>query len=178
MGLRPGRCYREITQQAYTRSAKKVMRKAFVRGVPGSKLHVFNMGTMKGKYDIEVALIAKSKMQLRHQSVEAFRVSTNQVLNRALKEAYYFKIRKYPHHILRENPLASGAGADRFQTGMAKAFGKPIGIAIRVKPGDKLASVFVTKDQVPLAKKALKTGTMKLSGDYSIQIIENPKLTY
>lgn len=178
MGLRPGRCYRDVTQAAYTRTAKKVMRKAFVTGIPGSKLHVFNMGTLKGKYDTEVAIIAKDVMQLRHQSLEAFRVTTNQVLNGALKEAYSFKIRMYPHHILRENPLASGAGADRFQTGMAKAFGKPIGVAVRVKPGDKLASVFITKDQIPVAKRALKLGSIKLSGDYSIQITDNPKKMY
>jgi large subunit ribosomal protein L10e len=77
---------------------------------------------------------------------------------------------------MRENPLASGAGADRFQTGMAKAFGKPIGRAARVKPGQKVASVYVTKEKIPVTKKALKRAMMKLSGKYKMQITENPKM--
>ena len=39
---------------------------------------------------------------------------------------YHLKIRVYPHHIVRENPMATGAGADRVQDGMRKAFGKPV----------------------------------------------------
>ena len=46
---------------------------------------------------------------------------------------YFFQLRIYPHHILRENPLAAGAGADRMSTGMKCAFGKPISVAARVK---------------------------------------------
>ncbi|MBI4170413.1 MAG: 50S ribosomal protein L16, partial [Candidatus Aenigmarchaeota archaeon] len=31
--------------------------------------------------------------------------------------------------MLRENALATGAGADRFQSGMRQSFGKPVGTA-------------------------------------------------
>jgi large subunit ribosomal protein L10e len=176
MGLRPAVCYRDPKKQAYTRTAKKVMKKAYIRGVPGAKIHIYNMGDLHGNYDTEVALVCQGNIQLRHNALEAMRVACNQVLSRTFKGQYYFKIRVYPHHVMRENPLASGAGADRFQTGMAKAFGKPIGRAARVKPGQKVASVYVTKEKIPVTKKALKRAMMKLSGKYKMQITENPKM--
>lgn len=151
------------------------MKKAFITGVPGSKIHIFNMGELHGNYDTEVALVCNSKVQIRHNALEAMRVACNQVLSRAFKE-YYFKIRIYPHHVMRENPLASGAGADRFQTGMAKAYGKPIGRAARVKPGQKIASIYISREKIPTAKKALKRAIMKLSGKYTFEIIDNPQM--
>ncbi len=168
MGLRPARCYRNVTQQAYTRTARKVMKKAFITGVPGSKIHIFNMGNIHGEYDLELALVSGELKQLRHNCLEAMRIAINQVLSKTTKGGYYFKVRLYPHHVLRENPLASGAGADRFQSGMAKAFGKPIGRAARIKPGQKLCSVYIKKDDLNIAKKALKRGMMKLPGKFRI----------
>ena len=75
---------------------------------------------------------------------------------------YHLKINIYPHHILRENPLAAGAGADRMSTGMKMSFGKPIGLAAQVKKGQTLLSVNVDKENLEVAKQALKKASHKL----------------
>ena len=75
-----------------------------------------------------------------------------------------------PHHILRENPLASGAGADRMSTGMAHSWGKPISLAARVHEGQDIMVLDVTKDMLENAKKALKRASYKLPCSCRIQI--------
>lgn len=170
MGLRPARCYRDITQQSYTRTAKRVMKKAFVTGVPGTKLHTFDMGNVKGKFDTEISLVAMEPKQLRHNQLEAARIAANQPFAKLPMDAYYMKVRVYPHHVLRENPLASGAGADRFQTGMAKAFGKPYGRAARVKAGQRIFTIKTNKENANLAKEAFRMAMIKLSGKFRISI--------
>jgi len=72
------------------------------------------------------------------------------------------KIRIFPHHILRENPLATGAGADRMSTGMKKSFGKSIGIAAQVKANKILFTIKVNKNGIEVARKALKKAAHKL----------------
>ncbi|MBR9703247.1 50S ribosomal protein L16, partial [Candidatus Woesearchaeota archaeon] len=66
-----------------------------------------------------------------------------------------------PHHILRENPLASGAGADRMSTGMKMSFGKPIGLAAQVRKGKKIIEISVDPQNVATAKLALKRAASK-----------------
>ena len=79
-------------------------------------------------------------------------------------------IRVYPHHILRENPLAAGAGADRMSTGMKHSFGKSIGIAAQVRKGQTLFQIQVNKEHLDTAKKALKLAGSKLPCSTSIEI--------
>jgi large subunit ribosomal protein L10e len=55
-----------------------------------------------------------------------------------------------------------GAHADRLQDGMRRSFGKPIGTAARVRPGQTIISVFVDHDSVDLMKECLKRGSAKL----------------
>jgi len=55
-----------------------------------------------------------------------------------------------------------GAHADRLQQGMRRSFGKAIGTAARVKPGQTLIIVRVKAAAVELAKESLKRGSAKL----------------
>lgn len=48
------------------------------------------------------------------------------------KDAFHLRTRVHPWHVLRINKMLSWAGADRLQTGMRGAFGKPCGKAARV----------------------------------------------
>ena len=41
------------------------------------------------------------------------------------KDQFHIRIRVHPFHVLRINKMLSCAGADRLQTGMRGAFGKP-----------------------------------------------------
>jgi large subunit ribosomal protein L10e len=73
------------------------------------------------------------------------------------------KILVYPHHVIREKPIATGAGADRYSQGMAHAFGKPTGSAVQVREGQRLVQIHVEKLNLELAKKALKKFGLKIS---------------
>jgi large subunit ribosomal protein L10e len=72
------------------------------------------------------------------------------------------KIRCYPHNVLRENKLATGAGADRVSSGMRAAFGKAVGTAARVHPGQAIITLKVPLSAVPAAKEALWSASLKL----------------
>jgi len=68
----------------------------------------------------------------------------------------------FPHHVMRENAMATGAGADRFQTGMRLSFGKPIGTAARVRAGQRILEVRVPPGKDFVVKRAFKIASSKL----------------
>ena len=57
------------------------------------------------------------------------------------KEGFHLRVRAHPYHVVRINKMLSCAGADRLQTGMRGAFGKPNGLVARVNIGQILLSV-------------------------------------
>ena len=160
MPERRGGIYKRFDGRPNTRKANRVPRKNYVKGIPGSKIHLFEAGDPNKKFDLELSLLAEKEVQLKHNSLEAARIAVNKTMSSA-GITYFLKIRVYPHHILRENPLATGAGADRFSSGMSKAFGKPIGKAARVKKMQKILSVRVNADKQEFAKDALRKAKMK-----------------
>lgn len=141
---------------------------------PHIKVVRFAMGEPIKKFQYTLNLSAKSELQIRQESIESARLIANKLLEEKLgKSNFFFQVRMYPHHVLRENPLASGAGADRMSTGMAKPFGKPIGVACRVKTGKILLTVHVDKVNIPTAKEALHLASTKLPCSCAIKIIED-----
>jgi large subunit ribosomal protein L10e len=155
MPLRPAKTYRYFSGPAYTR-------KEFIKGAPPPRVTFFDMGNPRGDFAIELSLVSEEQGQIRHNALEAARVAANRVLEtRVGKENYHFKIRIYPHHVLRENPMAAGAGADRISDGMRRAFGKPIGSAARVRPGQRIMTVRVNQEFVQWAREALRRASMK-----------------
>ncbi len=167
--LRKGVAYRNL-ERPYTR-VSKYRQKSFVKARPHLKIVRFDMGNLKGNFSFKVSLISDRDVQLRQEALESARQAANKFLEEKLgKLNYYFRIRAFPHHILRENPLASGAGADRLSTGMKQSFGKPIGAAAQVKKGKVLFEVFVDEKNIDVAKTALKKSCHKLpiSGVFEI----------
>ena len=153
--------YRRIKPTPYTR-VSKFKDKSFVKASPHINIVIFDMGNPRKKFDYELNLISKSALQIRHQAMESARMSCNRLLESTLgKSGYFLKVRFYPFHILRENPLAAGAGADRMSTGMAHSFGKPIGRAAQIKKGQALLTLRVNKQNLDTAKKALKRASYK-----------------
>ena len=63
------------------------------------------------------------------------------------KDNFHIRMRAHPFHVVRINKMLSCAGADRLQTGMRNAYGKPLGLVARVDIDDHLISIRV-KDQV------------------------------
>ena len=49
------------------------------------------------------------------------------------KDNFHIRMRIHPFHTIRINKMLSCAGADRLQTGMRGAYGKPYGKVARVK---------------------------------------------
>ncbi len=78
---------------------------------------------------------------------------------------------RYPYHIYRENPLASGAGADRMSTGMQKAFGKTVGRALQIHIGECIVRVEVDKQYIKTAKEALRIAGHRLPMTCSIKVV-------
>ena len=162
MSLRPAKCYRK-PHRPYTRQSKRKPKKGYVKGVPRPKISIFEMGK-KDEYEIKVFLVSKNYVQIRHNALEAARVSIVQKMEKTLGKGgpFFFRVRPYPHHVLRENALATGAGADRFQQGMRSSFGKPIGTAARVKTNQKVFEIQVNKEHEKTAKEAMKRANHKL----------------
>jgi large subunit ribosomal protein L10e len=147
--------YRAVKGQNYTR-------KEFVRGFPQPKITKFTMGDTKSKFEYEARLISLESAQIRHNALEAARVATNRQLMEKLVNNYQLQVHPFPHTILRENKMIFGAHADRLQDGMRGSFGKPIGTAARVRPGQTIISVRVNANAVDLAKESLRRGSAKL----------------
>lgn len=161
MALRPARCYRNFGRP-YTRQSARVPKKGYVRGVPKPKITEFELGT-KGEYDNALFLVSERNVQIRHNALEAGRIAAVQALEKNMGKGagFFLKIRVYPHHVLRENAMATGAGADRFQQGMRMSFGKPIGTAARVRKGQKIMEIRVNKPSLGVAQIALKKAGYK-----------------
>lgn len=142
-------------ERPYTRKSK-YRSKAFVRSVPANKVVKFEMGDLSRKFPFVVLLHSGADVQLRHNSLESARKSANRYLeDKVGKKQFKLKFRVYPHHILRNNPLASGAGADRMSTGMKMSFGKAVGIAARVYKDQPILEVHCLAKDVKAAKIAL-----------------------
>jgi len=172
--IRKFAAYRSV-ERPYTRISK-YKDKAFIRITPHSKVVRFNMGNPKKKFSHKLSLYTKSSMQIRDHALESARTTSNRMLELTLgQNEYFMRIKPFPHHILRENPLAAGAGADRFSTGMKKSFGKPIGQAVRAKKGQVIFEVGIDKTNLALAKKALQRANTKLPCSCILEIKENKK---
>lgn len=149
-------------ERPYTRKSK-YRAKSYVRSVPANKIVKFEMGNTSKEFPFVVRLHSEIDIQIRHNALEAGRKSANRKLESKLSRAgYKFKICVYPHHILRNNPLASGAGADRMSTGMKMSFGKAVGLAARVKAGQRVYEAYVQEKDIELAKAAMTLARHKL----------------
>ena len=151
-----GRNYRSARGQPFTRMK-------YIRGSPAPKVSKFNMGDLTTPFPRRVYLNSEEMVQIRHNALEAGRVSANKVLfDKYGETGYRLQLCVYPHIILRENKMIATAGADRLQEGMRRAFGKPTGRAARVHVGQSIYIVYVPVDGVETARKALETAGTKM----------------
>ncbi len=137
-------------------------RKEYIRKIPGSRIVQYDMGNLSADFPLTISLALKEPAQLSHNALEAARIAANRYMQRrAGRMGYHLKIRVYPHHIVRENPMATGAGADRVQDGMRKAFGKPVSSVAIAKADQRVLTVKTNKRNFKDAKEALKRASMK-----------------
>ncbi len=164
MVRKPGKMCRNINKKAYTR-------REYMGGVPGSKIVQFEMGNLSADFPVEISLVVEEACQIRHTALESARISINRKLMADLgRQNFHLKIRTFPHHVLRENKQATGAGADRVSEGMRLAFGKAVGTAARVAPNQKIFTVYTTPQNIDRAKDAVRRGGYKLPSPSRITI--------
>jgi large subunit ribosomal protein L10e len=138
MGRRPARCYRYCKNKAYIRSR-------YCRGVPDPKIQIYDVGRREAAvedFPLCVHLVSGEYEQISSEALEAGRIVVNKYLQKFVsKDAFHLRVRLHPYHVIRINKMLSCAGADRLQTGMRGAFGKPTGKVARVNIGQIIFSV-------------------------------------
>jgi len=161
MGRRPARCYRYIKNKPYPKSR-------FCRGVPDSKIRIFDLGRKKATVDefpCCVHLISNEREHLSSEALEAARICANKYMVKMCgKDGFHMRVRVHPYHVVRINKMLSCAGADRLQTGMRGAFGKPQGLVARVGIGDTLLSVRIKDQHQAAALEAFRRAKFKFPG--------------
>ena len=167
MALRRASAYSKKYARPYTRKSK-VKSQNYVKTIPQQKVVKFQMGNIsafeQGKYFFVLKLISKEKVMARDNSIEACRQVVHKDLEEGTAGAYYFSVRKYPHHILRENRVYSGGSkGERVNQGMQQSFGSAIGRAAFIDVGDIIFVVaFADKKFIPMARNALEKVKPKL----------------
>ena len=151
MALRKASAYTKRKARPYTRKSS-VKSKSYIKTIPPQKVVKFQMGNIRafdsGKFNRILKLISEEKVQIRDNALESARQYIHNKLEANFLGQYYFAVKVFPHHILRENKMIAGAGADRMQTGMQLSFGKTMGRAALVKEGQEIFLVAVDNDKV------------------------------
>jgi large subunit ribosomal protein L10e len=163
--LGPARCYRQIKNKPYPKSR-------FCRGVPDPKIRIYDVGMKKkgvDEFPFCVHLVSWEKENVSSEALEAARIACNKYMAKfAGKDAFHLRVRVHPFHVLRINKMLSCAGADRLQTGMRGAFGKPQGVCARVAIGQVLLSVRCKDSNSHHAQEALRRAKFKFPGRQKI----------
>ena len=148
--LRKAGAYSKKYTRPNTRISKKKS-KAFIKTVPQLKVVKFNIGKKEkydsGEFDTELSIISLEKIQIRDNAIESARQFLNRKLEKAMPGNFYLEIRVFPHHILRENKMITGAGADRMQSGMKHSFGRVAGRAAILTPGKDIFLIATNGDK-------------------------------
>ena len=167
MGRRPARCYRYIGNKPYPKSR-------FCRGVPDPRLQRYETGVRDAKAkDLPICtrLILLEHELVSAEALEAARVSSNRYMMKTMgKDGYHIRINLHPFHVLRINKMLSTAGADRLQTGMRHAFGKPYGTVARARYGCCIMSVRAPKEGLEKAIEAFRRASFKFAGKTKVVV--------
>merc|ERR1711937_422563 len=165
MGRRPAKCYRYCKNKPYPKSR-------FNRGVPDPKIRIYDLGNKKASvmmFPVHVVMVSDEYEQVGSEALEADRISANKYMAKTCgKESFHLRMRSHPYHVTRINKMLSCAGADRLQTGMRGAYGKPQGLVARVRIGQPLMSIRVRDHHEAHAYEALRRAKFKFPGRQKI----------
>jgi len=167
MARRPARCYRYCKNKPFPKSR-------FNRGVPDSKIRIYDLGRKRAGVDefpLCVHLVSNEYEQLSSEALEAARICANKYFTKTSgRDSFHLRVRVHPFHVLRINKMLSCAGADRLQTGMRNAWGKPQGLVARVNIGQVIMSVRCKDVNQAVAIEALRRSRYKFPGQQKIII--------
>jgi len=116
-------------------------------------------------------LVSDEYEQVSSEALEAARISCNKyIVKTSGKDSFHLRVRVHPYHVVRINKMLSCAGADRLQTGMRGAWGKPYGKVARVNIGQILLSVRCKDANKAVVLEALRRARYKFPGSQKIII--------
>ncbi|XP_040097098.1 60S ribosomal protein L10-like [Oryx dammah] len=87
-------------------------------------------------------MVSDEYEQLSSEALEAARICANKYMVKSCgKDGFHSQVQLHPFHFIRINKMLSCTAADRFQTGMHGAFGKPQGTVARVHTAQVMMSI-------------------------------------
>ncbi|XP_069922444.1 large ribosomal subunit protein uL16 isoform X1 [Oryctolagus cuniculus] len=142
---------------------------------PGdAKIRIFDLGRKKAKVDefpLCGHMVSDEYEQLSSEALEAARICANKYMVKSCgKDGFHIRVRLHPFHVIRINKMLSCAGADRLQTGMRGAFGKPQGTVARVHIGQVIMSIRTKLQNKEHVVEALRRAKFKFPGRQKIHI--------
>merc|ERR1711985_73321 len=165
MGRRPFRCYRHIKNKPYPKTS-------YCRGVPDPKIRIYDVGNKKANNSLFSSCIHLTSLEnenISSEALEASRVAANKyMIKHAGKDSFHLRVRVHPFHVLRHNKMLTCAGADRLQTGMRNAYGKPCGTCARVDIGQILLSIRCRDIHGKAAQEAFRRAKFEFPGRQKI----------
>lgn len=166
MALRKALTYSKKYARPYTR-VSRAKGKSYIKVVPNNKVVRYQIGNIKaqlaGKYQFRLFMISNEPIFIRDNAIEAARQLLTKKLDTKLPNAYYLEVKAHPHHMLRNNKAAAGAGADRMSTGMSRAFGDIEGRAAIVRAGGSIFLVACENEAgTRVIREALNTARSKM----------------
>jgi len=142
--------------------------------VPDSKIRIFDLGRKRANVDdfpFCCHLVSDEYEQLSSEALEAARICANKYVTKvAGKDSFHMRVRVHPFHVIRINKMLSCAGADRLQTGMRGAWGKPYGTVARVNIGQVILSIRCKDSNKAVVMEALRRARYKFPGRQKIII--------
>lgn len=144
----------------------------YYSGVPDPKIRIFDLGRKKASVDdfpFCAHLVCDEHQQITSEALEAARICANKYITKTSgKDSFHARVRVHPYHVIRINKMLSCAGADRLQTGMRGAFGKPYDRVARVDIGQVLISIRSRESNRAVVLEALRRSRYKFAGRQKI----------
>jgi len=166
--IRRAKAYSKRKPITNTRRSRK-QQLSYIKTVPPQKIVKFNMADSKGfeegNYKIKLTLSTEENIQIRDLALEAVRQSIHKDMTDLLTiKNYFLRCNVYPHNILRNNRVFSGASkGERVQTGMTLGFGSPEGRAATLRKGNPVFTAYFNgQENIPKVRAFFKKVIPKL----------------
>ena len=153
------------------RKGRSYTRREYMGGVPAPRIVRFDAGKVDPAFTLQLDLYLDETCQVRHTALDAARISAVREMEKRTGTAgFWLRIRLFPHHVLRENKVATGAGADRVSDGMRRAFGTLVGTAARVYQNHIVITIRTRPEFERAGRDALWRAGMKLPSPTHVEV--------
>lgn len=138
------------------------------------KIRIYDVGARTephSNFPLCIHLVSGELEQISSNALEAARIVVNKYMAKfAGKDTFHLRVRVHPYHVIRINRMLTCAGADRLQTGMRGAYGKPEGMVARVAINQILLSIRTKPNFKAQALEALRRAQYKFPGRQNILV--------